>query len=81
MADEKRAWRIDNHRGRRPGVWEPGDVLAIDWGAIGTLHVFCAVLAWSRVRLIYFADNVRSETTPRPRASWRTSSVTPRATS
>jgi len=63
VADEKRAWRIDNHRGRRPGVWEPGDVLAIDWGAIGTLHVFCAVLAWSRVRFIYFADNERSETT------------------
>lgn len=63
VADEKRNWRIDHHRGRRPGVWEPGDVLAIDWGAIGTLHVFCAVLAWSRVRFIYFADNERSETT------------------
>jgi transposase len=63
VADEKRDWRIDHYRGRRPGVWEPGDVLAIDWGAIGTLHVFCAVLAWSRVRFIYFADNERSETT------------------
>jgi transposase len=63
VADEKRNWRIDHHRGRRPGVWEPGDVLAIDWGVIGTLHIFCAVLAWSRVRFIYFADNERSETT------------------
>ena len=63
VAEEKRLWRIDHHRGRRPGVWEPGDVLAIDWGVIGTLHVFCAVLAWSRVRFIYFADNERSETT------------------
>jgi transposase len=63
VAEEKRNWRIDHHRGRRPGVWEPGDVLAIDWGAIGTLHVFCAVLAWSRVRFIYFADNERAETT------------------
>ncbi|OYV64099.1 MAG: IS21 family transposase [Actinobacteria bacterium 21-64-8] len=63
VADAKRNWRVDNHRGRRPGVWEPGDVLAIDWGAIGTLHVFCAVLAWSRIRFIYFADNERSETT------------------
>ena len=63
VADEKRDWRNDHQRGRRPGVWEPGDVLAIDWGAIGTLHVFCAVLAWSRVRFIYFADNERSETT------------------
>ena len=63
VADEKRNWRSDNHRGRRPGVWEPGDVLAIDWGAIGNLHVFCAVLAWSRTRFVYFADNERSETT------------------
>ncbi len=63
VAQEKTLWKIDHHRGRRPGVWEPGDVLAIDWGAIGTLHVFCAVLAWSRVRFIYFADNERAETT------------------
>ena len=39
----------DNHRGRRPAVWTPGDTLAIDWGSTGCLHVFCAVLAWSRV--------------------------------
>jgi hypothetical protein len=35
VVGEKRAWRIDNYRGRRPGMWEPGGVLAID-----TLHVF-----------------------------------------
>jgi hypothetical protein len=35
VADEKAAWRADNHRGPRPGVWEPGDMLVIDWGAIG----------------------------------------------
>ena len=63
VAEQKALWKIDHHRGRRPGVWEPGDVLAIDWGVIGTLHVFCAVLAWSRVRFIYFADNERAETT------------------
>lgn len=63
VAQVKAAWRTDNHRGRRPGVWAPGDVLAIDWGAIGPLHVFCAVLAWSRVRFVCFADNERSETT------------------
>jgi transposase len=63
VAEEKAAWRTDHHRGRRPGVWAPGDVLAIDWGAIGTLHVFCAVLAWSRVRFVYFSDNERQETT------------------
>lgn len=63
VAEEKAAWRADHHRGRRPGVWEPGDVLAIDWGAIGPLHVFCAVLAFSRVRFVCFADNERSDTT------------------
>ena len=63
VADEKAAWRADHHRGRRPGVWEPGDMLVIDWGAIGPLHVFCAVLAFSRVRFVWFSDNERSETT------------------
>jgi len=45
VAEAKRTWRRDNHRGRRPAVWTPGEVLAIDWGSTGPLHVFCAVLA------------------------------------
>jgi len=56
-------WRNDNHRGRRPAVWSPGEHLVIDWGVLGGLHVFCAVLAWSRFRFVYFADNLRAETT------------------
>jgi transposase len=63
VADAKRAWRRDHHRGRRPGVWLPGETLIIDWGTLAGLHVFCAVLAWSRVRFIRFADNERSTTT------------------
>lgn len=63
VAVAKQEWRRDHRRGRRPAVWAPGEVLAIDWGAIGPLHVFCAVLAWSRVRFVRFADNERSETT------------------
>jgi len=63
VAKAKKAWRADHHRGRRPGVWAPGDTLVIDWGQIGSLSVFCAVLAWSRIRFVYFADNQRSETT------------------
>ena len=63
VAGAKKAWRRDNHRGRRPAVWAPGEVLAIDWGSVGALHVFCAVLAWSRVRFVRFAGNERSETT------------------
>lgn len=63
VAAEKASWAAGHHRGRRPGVWVPGEVLAIDWGATGTLHVFCAVLAWSRWRFVAFADNERAETT------------------
>jgi transposase len=63
VADEKREWRMSNHRGRRPGVWSPRDMLVIDWGEIGSLAVLCAVLAWSRWRFVYFADNQRAETT------------------
>jgi transposase len=51
------------HRGRRPAVWSPGQHLVIDWGVLGGLHVFCAVLAWSRVRFVRFADNERAATT------------------
>ena len=63
VALAKAKWRADNHRGRRPGVWSPGDMLVIDWGQIGSLSVFCAVLAWSRFRFVCFADNQRSDTT------------------
>ena len=50
-------------RARRPAVWSPGEHLVIDWGVLGGLHVFCAVLAWSRVRFVRFADNERADTT------------------
>ena len=63
VADAKAKWRIDHHRGRRPGVWAPGDMLVFDWGEIGSLFVFCAVLAWSRFRFVYFADNLGAEST------------------
>ena len=63
VADAKKKWRTEHHRGRRPGVWAPGDMLVFDWGEIGPLFVFCAVLAWSRFRFVYFADNLGAETT------------------
>ena len=63
VASQKVLWRNDNHRGRRPAVWSPGEHLVIDWGVLGGLHVFCAVLAWCRVRFVRFADNERAETT------------------
>jgi len=63
VASVKGEWRRTHHRGRRPAVWSPGDTLVIDWGSEGTLHVFCAVLAWSRWRFVRFAADERSETT------------------
>ena len=49
--------------GRRPGVWTPGETLVIDWGVQDGLHVFCAVLAWSRVRFVRFAADEKAATT------------------
>ena len=64
VAEQKQVWRRDHHRGRRPAVWSPGEHLVIDWGAEGGLHVFCAVLAWSRFRFVRFAA------TRSPRRRW-----------
>jgi transposase len=63
VAQVKRTWRAGNHRGRRPGVWSPGETLVIDWGVEGGLHVFCAVLAWSRWRFVRFAADEKATTT------------------
>jgi len=63
VAEVRAAWRAGHHRGRRPAVWTPGDTLVIDWGAAGGVHVFCAVLAWSRIRFVRFAGNEKAATT------------------
>src|SRR5579864_103997 len=63
VAKAKSDWRRSHHRGRRPAVWSPGDTLVIDWGSEGPLHVFCAVLAWSRWRFVRFAADEKAETT------------------
>jgi transposase len=63
VAEVKAAWRAGHHRGRRPAVWSPGETLVIDWGSTGGLHVFCAVLAWSRVRFVRFAADEKAATT------------------
>jgi transposase len=39
--------------------------LVIDYGLLGALHVFCAVLAWSRVRFVRFAGDEKATTTLR----------------
>lgn len=63
VADAKVAWRGGNPRGRRPGVWAPGETLIIDWGVLDGVHVFCAVLAWSRFRFVRFAGDEKATTT------------------
>ena len=63
VAVQKALWARENHRGRRPAVWSPGEHLVIDWGSLGGLHVFCAVLAWCRFRFVRFAIDERAETT------------------
>jgi transposase len=63
VAETKRTWRSHHHRGRRPGVWAPGEMVVFDWGQIGPLFVFCAVVAWSRFRFVYFTDNLGADAT------------------
>ena len=61
VADEKAAFAAEHHRGRRPATWAPGEYLVFDWGEIGPLYVFCAVMAWSRWRFVSFADNLGAD--------------------
>jgi transposase len=54
---------IGRHQ-RRPAVWVPGETLVIDWGQLASgLMVFCAVLAWSRVRFVRVARDQTAATT------------------
>ena len=66
VAEVRKAYKITQGRHqRRPAIWVPGATLVIDWGTIaGTdLHVFCAVLAWARVRFIRFSRDEKAATT------------------
>ncbi len=63
VAQEKSRLRGERGRGRRPAVWAPGEHLVIDWGVVAGVHVFCAVLAWSRVRFVRFAADEKASTT------------------
>lgn len=63
VARVKAEWRQGHHRGRRPGVWTPGETLIIDWGVEAGVHVFCAVSAWSRFRFVRFAAEEKAPTT------------------
>lgn len=60
----KDEWRR-RRRVYRPWLPTPGEHLAIDWGQEGPLHIFSAVLVWSRIRFVRFALDERRETTLR----------------
>lgn len=60
------AAKAEHRRGRRvyrPWQPVPGEHLVIDWGEEGPWKVFCAVLAWSRVRFVRFAEREDQATT------------------
>ena len=64
VAAQKKAWRAANARQRRPAVWVPGQTLVIDWGTLpGGIKVFCAVVAWCRLRFVRFARDETAATT------------------
>lgn len=64
VAEAKAAWR-QRRRVYRPWVPVPGEHLVIDWGTERGLHLFCAVLPWSRYRFVRLATDERRETTLR----------------
>ncbi|HLZ94509.1 MAG TPA: IS21 family transposase [Candidatus Dormibacteraeota bacterium] len=63
VAKVKAEWR-QKRRIFRPWVPSPGQHLVADWTKIAVgLHMFCAVLAWSRYRFVRFASDETRETT------------------
>jgi transposase len=62
VAEAKAAWKRQR-RSYRPWVAVPGQHLVIDWTSEHGYEIFCAVLAWSRVRFVRFAADQRQRTT------------------
>ena len=64
VADARATWRRQQ-RVFRPWVHAPGEHLVIDWTESDGWKVFCAVLAWSRVRFVRVAADMTTDTTLR----------------
>lgn len=64
VAEVKADWRRQ-HRVFCPWVHAPGEHLVIDWAEEGRWKVFCAVLAWSRIRFVRFGADMSTDTTLR----------------
>jgi hypothetical protein len=64
VGEVKAAWKL-SRRSERPWLPILGEHLVIDWASEAGWEIFCAVLAWSRVRFVRFARDQRRETTLR----------------
>jgi transposase len=62
VAEAKGSWK-QQRRSYRPWVPTPGQYLVIDWADEGGHNLFCAVLAWSRVRFVRFGPDQTRATT------------------
>ncbi len=62
VAEVKADWRRQA-RVFRPWVHSPGEHLVIDWAEQGRWKIFCAMLAWSRLRFVRFAPDLTTDTT------------------
>jgi hypothetical protein len=62
VAAAKAGWRHER-RVYRPWIATPGEHLVIDWGQECGMHIFCAVLAWSRYRFVRFGPDQKRTTT------------------
>ena len=60
---EAKAEHRRSRRTYRPWQPVPGEHLVFDWGEQDGIHVFCAVLAWSRWRFVRFARRQDRATT------------------
>jgi hypothetical protein len=65
VAAQKALWRRDNHRGRRPAVWSPGECLVIDW-ATSAVACTCFARCWPG----YGGGSPRSPPMRRPPPLW-----------
>jgi hypothetical protein len=68
VAEAKAAWKRQR-RVYRPWVPVPGEHLVADWASEARRELFCAVLAWSRYRIVRFAEDQARETTLALRAA------------
>jgi transposase len=62
VAEAKATWKRQR-RTYRPWVPAPGEHVVIDWVSEHGHEIFCAVLAWSRVRFVRFAKDQTRQTT------------------